>query len=398
MNTYEYVAVQANGVATIGRASARDELELDRELEGRGLVLSKARVVISDRRVRASRLSHDDLIALTTQLATICGAGVHIVQGLESIGARLPRASSRNMVEDIVQSLRAGASLSDALDRHRRSFPEVYRASVRAGEASGSLDNVLTRLAKFLEWSRGIKAIAVQAMIYPSMLMFALIGLVGILLYFVLPRIVTLFPGGRDQLPDETRWVMGASDFLVANVVYIALGIGIAVAAFIAARRNPAGRVALDGFVLRIPKFGRVAQQIAVSRFASTAAILQSSGCDVFSLLNVAGAACGNASLEAAFVRVAERVRRGQTITQGLEVEPHIDPMLVQMVSVGEQTGELDRCLLRLADFYDEDIPRTVKRFLAILEPTMLLCAGVIVGVILLAALMPIFKLYESIG
>lgn len=398
MNTYEYMAVGADGAAVSGRAAAADELELDRELERRGLVLARARVVASARRAITGRLAHDELIALTTQLATICSAGVHIVEGLESIGRRLSRAQSRALVEDLVHQLRAGSMLSEALERHPRSFPEVYRASVRAGEASGALDTVLARLAKHLEWSRGVRATAVQALIYPAILMLALVGLVAVLLYFVLPRIVTLFPGGREDLPAETRFVMAASDFSIANAPWIALGAVALVAAFIAARRTPRGRTAMDAAALKLPKFGRVAQQLAVARFASTASVLQEAGCDVFTVINVSGATCGNAAIGAAFARVSDRVRRGQTITQGLEAEPTMDPMLVQMVAVGEKSGELDRCLARLSSFYDDDIPRTVKRFLAVLEPSMLIAAGFVVGGIVLAALMPIFKLYESIG
>ncbi len=398
MNTYEYVAVGADGASVSGQAAARDELDLDRELESRGLVLARASIAHSQRKIGSARLSHDDLIALTTQLATIVAAGVHIVEGLEGIGRRLPRAASRLVVEDIVRSLRAGLMLSDALDRHARSFPDVYRASVRAGEASGALDRVLLRLASHMEWARGIRAIAVQALIYPAILMCALVGLIFVLLYFVLPRILTLFPGGRDELPEETKMVMAISSFTVDHIALIVGGLAALVAGIVALRRRAAGRELIDRAVLEIPRMGRVALQLAVSRFASTAGVLQQAGCDVFTVLNVSGETCGNAALGAAFARVTERVRRGQTITQGLESEPLMDPMLVQMVAVGEKTGELDTCLARLAKYYDDEVPRTVKRFMALLEPLLLLGAGLVVGVILLAALSPIFKLYESIG
>jgi len=215
---------------------------------------------------------------------------------------------------------------------------------VRAGETSGALDTVLLRLAKHLEWSRAIKATATHAPIDPSILVCALV--VG----------------------------------------------------YCTARRRPRGAVVLAKAQLAVPKFGRVARQLAVSRFAATASVLQEAGCNVFTLLNVAGATCGNAALAASFSRVSERVRRGQTITHGLDAEPNMDSMLVQMVAVGELTGELDRCLSRLAAYYDDVIPRTLKRFLAVLEPSLLAAAGALVAVILLAARAPIFKLYETMG
>lgn len=398
MPTFEYSAVGADGALVVGRANARDELELDRELESRGATLASARTVTSARSSGGGRLNHVDLISLTTQLATISGAGVHIVEGLEGIAQRMARAASREVLEDVVKHLRAGLVLSEALDRHPRSFPDIYRASLRAGEASGSIDKVLLRLAKYLEWSRGIRGMAIQALIYPSILMLSLVGLVMLLLYFVLPRLLTLFPGGPEDLPEETRLVMGISNFVVGNALWLGLAAGFGIASFIVARRTPLGRERIDAFVLRLPGFGKVARQLATSRFSATAGLLQSAGCDVFTVLHVAGSTCGNASMGAAFERVCERVRRGQTITQALEHEPGMDPMLVQMVAVGEKSGELDRCLERLAAYYDEEVPRIVRRFLALLEPTLLVGSGVIVGFILLAALAPIFKLYETLG
>ncbi len=398
MPTFEYSAIGADGALVVGRANARDELELDRELEARGATLASAKPVRSAQGPVSGRLSHVDLIALTTQLATISGAGVHIVEGLEGISKRMTRVASRAVLEDVVKHLRSGLMLSEALDRHPRSFPDIYRASLRAGEASGSIDKVLLRLAKYLEWSRGIRGMAIQALIYPSILMLSLVGLVALLLYFVLPRLLTLFPGGPEDLPDETRAVMAVSSFVVGNALWLGLAAGAGIASFLAARRTPTGRERIDAFVLRLPGFGKVARQLATSRFSATAGLLQSAGCDVFTVLHVAGSTCGNASMGAAFERVCERVRRGQTITQALEHEPGMDPMLVQMVAVGEKSGELDHCLERLAAYYDEEVPRIVRRFLALLEPTLLVGAGVIVGFILLAALAPIFKLYETLG
>jgi type II secretory pathway component PulF len=398
VRTFEYTAVSAKGAIITGRAAARDELELDRELESRGCTLARARNVAAARPRQGGRLPHADLITLTTQLATISGAGVHIVEGLEGIARRMPRPASRAVVEDVVAGLRSGQLLSEALERHSRSFPDIYRATVRAGEASGSLDTVLLRLAKYLEWSRGIRATAIQALIYPTILLAALVGLVLLLLYFVLPRLLTLFPGGPEDLPEETRLVMAVSAFVVGNAPWIALALVGGVSAFVGARRTPRGRATIDGLILRLPGFGPVSQKLATSRFASTAGVLQQAGCDVFTVLRIAGSTCGNAALGASFTRAGERVRRGQTITQALEHEPRMDPMLVQMVAVGEKSGELDNCLARLAAYYDEEIPRVVRRFLALLEPAMLLCAGALVGFILLAALAPIFKLYETIG
>lgn len=398
MKTFEYSAVDPRGVHIRGRAWSSSVLELDRELEGKGITLCQATPEVDESHGRRLALSHFELISLTTQLSTLTSAGVPIVEGLSGIGRRLESARARALLAEMVSGLEAGERLSEVMDRHPRAFPAVYRASVRAGEASGALDEVLKRLARYLEWSRGMRATAVQALIYPAILMGAVSGLVLILLYWVLPRILTVFPGGRAKLPAETRFVLAISDFLRDNALVLGLG---AVTLTVGATwigRKPGGKRFLHARLLALPQVGTLARQIATSRFASTASTLQAAGCDVSTVLDVAGKTCGNAALESCFVRARESVRRGSTITAGLEAESEIDPLLKQMVGVGEKSGELEQCLARLVAYYDDEVPRAVKRFLAFLEPALLLGAAGIVVWILLAALMPIFELYETIG
>ena len=397
MRTFEYDALDASGRAVVERGSARDELDLDRILESRGLTLRKARVVTGARAVAARRLKQHELVLLTTQLATVTGAGVPIVEGLEGIGARFERPEARASAKALVDRLRAGDSLSAAMGAQPRNFPEVYRASIFAGEASGGLDKVLVRLARHMEWSQGVRSTTRQALIYPSILLCAVFGLVIMLLTFLIRRILTLYPGGPQDLPWQTRIVMGASDFVRGNALLLGVALVLAVAGFVTARRRPRGRRVLDGFLLRVPRLGRLLRQLATSSFASTAATLQSAGCDVFTVLRVAGSTCGNAAMVAAFERAAESVRKGLTITAALEKERECDPLLVQMVGVGEKSGDLDGCLERLVAYYDEEVPRSVKRMLALLEPALILFAGVLVGFILLAAMLPVFDLYENL-
>lgn len=397
MKTYAYVAVASDGRRVTGRARADDELTLDRELEGHGLQLCKASAQASTRTRRRRRVPSDELLAITTQLAVTSGAGVPLLQALHGMARRAQSEAGRELLEEIALGLQHGQALSEALEAHPRCFPLVYRASVRAGEASGSLDHVLRRLARHLEWNRAMRATTLQALTYPAFLGLAIVSLVVALLTFVLPRILKLYPGGVQDLPSQTRTVIAISDFLRGNAALLALAAAGAVAALSLARRNATGRVFLGRCLFAIPRLGRVALQIATSRFASTASTLFNAGCDVFTVLDVAGQTCGNAALEAGFRRTAEGVRRGLTITESLEREPLADPLLVQLVSVGEQTGDLGSSLGRLVEYYDEEIPRLVKRFLGFLEPAILLSSALVVGYILLAALLPIFNLYENL-
>lgn len=397
MKTFEYSAVNLDGESLSGRAWASSETELDRELESSGITLTSAKEVGGGKLRGRFRLKPRELHQITTQLATVTSAGVPIVDGLEGIGRRLASENARDLMEAIVRDLEAGEGLSCAMERHPSAFPTVYRSSVEAGEASGSLDTVLDRLAKYLEWAQTMKATTIQALIYPSILFFAIQGLIGVLLYFVLPRIMKIFPGGPEDLPAQTRFVMGASDFLVDNILVIGAGVVAGIVGFVFALKKDRGRELIHGVLLSLPKFGSVASQIATSKFASTASTLQAAGCDVFTVLKISGATCGNAAMAKSFERVTTSVRGGLTIADALERENKVDPLLIQMVSVGEKTGRLDHCLNRLVDYYDEEVPRTVKRFLSFLEPAMLIFAGGIVTFILLAALMPIFQLYETL-
>lgn len=398
MPTFEFVAAGPGGQRISGRERAESERALDAELERRGLVLTGAKPLDESKTSARCKLSRDQLVTLTTQLATVTGAGVPVVEGLEGIGERLTTPGSKALIERMLEGLRGGESLSEVMDAFPKAFPAVYRASVRAGEASGSLDAVLARMAKFLEWTRAMRATTAQALVYPSILLMAIGGLVVVLLYYVMPKLMTLFPPDATDLPWQTEVVLGASNVLRENALAFALGfVGFVVAA-VTSWRRPGFQLFLDRFLLRIPRFGAVVNKLAMSRFASTAATLHAAGCNVFTVLQVSSETCGNSVLRAAFDRAIERVRKGVAISDALAEEPRVDPLLVQMVSVGERAGALEHTLSKLAEYYDDEVPRTVKRFLSLLEPLLLLGAGGLVSFILMAAVLPLFELYDNIG
>ena len=398
MKAFEYHAATSSGGKVSGTAWATSENELDTQLESKGLYLTEASQLSDRKRARGAHINHADLINITNQLATVTSAGVPLVEGLRGIGDRLGSSQGRNLAREMVTALEAGDSLSQVMGQYPKTFPDVYRASVRAGEEAGALDAVLQRLAKHLTWVRTIRATTAQALIYPVILCAAIFGLIMILLYFVLPRIISMFPGGVEDLPGQTRFVIAISNFLREYWVLVLLTTIGSVSGFLFTSRNKAGRRMIDRAILGIPRLGTVAAQLATTKFACTAGILQSSGCDVFTVLDVASSTCGNTAMGAALDRAAARVRRGEPLSEAMDHEPLIDPLLIQMISVGEKTGRLDQCLERLVEHYDEEVPRSVKRFLSLLEPALLVGAGAVVAFILLAALLPIFDLYETVG
>ena len=398
MEQYEYHALTFGGQSVTGLAKAKNSLDLDRVLEGRGLTLVKAKASKVGALGSRQGFNRNELVFFTTQISTLLRAGVPMRAGLQGVSDRMRTTKGRALVSRMVASLEAGNSLSESLKEDPKSFPHVYRECVRAGEVSGALPEVLTRLSAYLEWVRQIRVTTMQALIYPVMLILAIVGLVVVLLTFVLPRLMKLFPGGRETLPKETQLVMGLSDFMVGNVHWIgAAGVLLVVGGFVS-RRSKQFREIVAGLSLKIPRYGDLARMIATSRFASTAGTLQAAGCDIGTVLNVAGGTCGNAYLASCFARVEKRVRSGRTITESLEKEGHFDPLLIQMTHIGETSGDLASSLTQLADYYDDEVPRTVKWFLALMEPVILVMAGGLVAFILLATLLPIFSLYDNLN
>ncbi|MEZ6013657.1 MAG: type II secretion system F family protein [Planctomycetota bacterium] len=393
---FEYRALGPDGPVD-GRLRAESEIALDRDLERQGLTLVHSKVVSGGSTTGGAKLNTGDLVSFTGQVATVISAGVPMVQGIKQLSRRMPRAQTRAVIDDIVRELEGGGSLSEAMEVHSRSFPPVYRASVQAGEISGAMPEVLRRMASYLEWARSIRQTTTQALVYPAVLSLAILGLVIVLITFVLPRIVKMFPGGPEDLPAQTRSLLAVSSFITGNWVALVSTIAVGLVLAVAWGKTPAGRLFFSTVLMRVPRLGTVMQMLAISKFASTASTLQNAGCDIYSVLNLASASSGNAVMQGAFARVVERVKQGQPLTQAFEKEPGMDPMLIQMIGIGEQSGDLGTALEQLADYYNKEVPRMVKWFMSLMEPAILVLAAVIVGYVLMAALLPVLEMYEKL-
>ncbi|MEM8709771.1 MAG: type II secretion system F family protein [Planctomycetota bacterium] len=396
LKTWRYEGVGPSGRVQ-GFMSAVDEVDLDRTLTKDGVTLIKAKSVKTAPKGESHRMAGTDLVIFTTQLATVLGAGVPIVEGMRDLGQRMRDRSSRLVINDVVKELEAGTSLSEALASRPRSFPLIYRSSVRAGELSGSMPEVLQRLASHMEWTRSIRQTTTQALVYPAILGVAILGLVITLVTFLVPRIVKMFPGGADELPAQTRQVLTLSNFMTAHWVAIIAATAIFGAGFFAFAKSPRGRLALSTFMLRVPRIGEVLRMFATAKFAGTAGTLQNAGCSVADVIGIAGRSCGSARMAASFVRANEEVQRGSTISEALGADPRMDPLLLQMVAVGERAGDLGGCLDKLSAHYDRELPRMVKWMLSFLEPAMIAVGGLIVAYTLLAAFLPLMDMYDKL-
>jgi type II secretory pathway component PulF len=394
---FEYSARRSDGQLVHGREVARDEIELDQRLEREGLLLTNCRAVHRGGRARTAELSRHDLFALTAQLGTILSAGIPIVQGLREMHRRARGRVAKASIQAILEDLEAGEPLSSALDQQPKSFPSIFRAAIRAGEQSTQLPEVLKAQAAHLAWVREIRAMATQALVYPAILSLAIVGLVVILVTFLVPRLTKLYPGGAADLPSQTRLVMSIADAMQRNWVWLVLlGVGSSLTVVVLLRRQ--GPVlALARLASGLPRVGTLLRQLAMSRFAKTAALLHDAGVEMVSTLELATEACGNPFYRAAFRRATERVRRGATLAEALEQEPCMDPFLLQLVAIGETSGDLSTTLGHLVQSYEAEIPRTVKWALSLVEPAILVFGGGLVLYVLLAALLPIVTLYENL-
>lgn len=394
---FEYRARRADGSEAEGRINVVDELELDRLLGKDGLTLISSRPCKQADAARGFTLSQKDLIAFSNQLATMIQAGVPMLQSLQHLAKHTRSKPCRRVVDSILRQIEGGASLSDALANHPRAFPSTYVTMVQSGELTTGLPDVLKRQGGYLEWLREVKSTTKQAMIYPAALSLAVVGLIVILLTFLIPRLIKLFPGGREDLPEQTKFVLGLSDFLQANWQPIGAGVLLAAGGYWAMLQVPTSRLFLSRSLLLVPRLGHLVNMIAVARFSTTASALHQSGCDILRTLEIAGGSCGNAYLEHQFALVLEDVRGGSTINEAMERVGGMDPYLIQLTAVGETSGRLGECLEQVAESYNAEVPRVVKWVLGLIEPTIIVGGGILVGFLLLAAILPIFKIYETL-
>ncbi len=390
-----------DGVGPKGRVQgfmrATDELDLDRSLAKDGITLVSAKSIKLVAKRESQRLHGNDLVIFTTQLATVLGAGVPIVEGMRDLGQRMRSQASRDVIEDVVKELESGASFSEALESRPRSFPLIYRSSVKAGEMSGSMPAVLQRLAGHMEWTRSIRQATTQALVYPAILGVAISALVITLVTFLVPRIVKMFPGGVEELPWQTRQVLELSNFITGNWIMLITGVAALGTGLFVMGRRPAGRLWLSSRLIELPRIGEVVRMFATAKFAATAGTLQNAGCSVADVIGLAGRACGNVRMATSFDRANDEIQRGATISDALGSDPRMDPLLLQMVAVGERAGDLGGCLDKLSEHYDRELPRIVKWMLSLLEPAMIVVGGIVVAYPLGAAFLPLLDMHDKL-
>jgi type IV pilus assembly protein PilC len=339
-----------------------------------------------------------EIVVFTRQFATMIDAGLPLVQCLEILASQQDNKVFKKALTEIRQSVEGGLTFAAALKQHPKIFSSLYANMVEAGEAGGILDTILNRLAQYMEKAMALKKKVKSAMIYPSTIVSVAVVVVIFLLVFVIPTFKAMFEGFGAALPLPTQIVLELSNIVRA---YFLLGLGAIAAMIVGIRmwyKTSSGKLAIDSFLLKTPVFGMLIRKVAVAKFTRTLGTLISSGVAILDGLDITARTAGNKVVEGAVLRTRSSIAEGKTIADPLKASGVFPPMVVQMIAVGEQTGALDAMLGKIADFYDEEVDTAVANLTALLEPMLMVFLGIVIGGVVIAMYMPIFKLVTVVG
>jgi type IV pilus assembly protein PilC len=343
------------------------------------------------------KVAAKNLAVFTRQFSVMIDAGLPLVQCLDILGNQ---EEDKNFAAVILQTrtdVESGASLADAMRKHPKTFDPLFTNMIAAGEAGGILDTILKRLATYIEKAVKLAGQVKSAMIYPVAVIVIAGGVVGVILWKVIPTFASLFAGLGADLPLPTRVVIALSDNLVRYFPFLLVIVGAMVYGFRSYYATDAGRRVVDRAVLKAPVLGNIMRKIAVARFCRTLATLISSGVPILDGLEITAKTAGNAIVEDAIMETRKSIERGETISVPLKDTNVFPSMVTQMIGVGEATGALDTMLAKIADFYEEEVDTAVAGLLTLLEPIMIAILGVVVGGIVIAMYMPIFDLISKL-
>ncbi len=397
MAEFRYTARDAQGRASTGIKTAATVDALVDDLKRSGLMVIR----ISEQAEKrssfvmpfASRVSEDHLLLFFIELAKMVEVGIPLLTALRTMADQNDAASLRRVILDVASSVESGSGLSEAMAKHPEVFDTVYVSLVRAGEASGKLDDVLRRLAEFSKQRSSIRQQLITALVYPCFLLVVGVSIIGFLVMAVIPKFMALFLEAEVPLPLPTRLLYDLSQMLLHYWILIGGGIvGVGIL-FELWRRSPMGRLTLDTWSLRLPVIGPLVRQIILSRICRTFETLLSSGVPILDTLEIVEDVCGNQVLSRTIREVRDSVRGGASMSEPLRRSPHIPPMMGQLVVVGEASGTVDQMLRHLADFYDERVQHGIKRATAFVEPLFLMVMGSAVAFIMASLLLPLFRL-----
>ena len=401
MASFAYDAINSQGIEISGVIHAPDLGAAREQLQLRGLLPHSMSERTGNERASSSpfkKVKPKSLQVFARQFATMIAAGVSVVGALVTLEEQTDDKALAEVIGDVRSEVEGGVILSKAMARHPKVFNRLFVAMVEAGESSGTLDTVLDRVATQIEKETRIKRRVKGAMVYPAVVITFACLVLTFMLLFIVPVFVKVFASLNGQLPKPTQIVMNMSYAMRHYWFIIFPAIGGIIFAFRRLKRTEQGRQVWDRFKLRIPmRIGDVVHKVALARFSRTLATLMAAGVDIIKALEITGATAGNWVVEEALANIRVRVHEGVPISQPLQEDPVFPPMVGQMVKIGEETGELDGMLGKIADFYEDEVDASIQSLTSIIEPILMIGVGIMVGTIVISMYMPMFKMLTLI-
>jgi type IV pilus assembly protein PilC len=334
-----------------------------------------------------------DVILFCRQFSTMIDAGLPIIQCMDILHAQQENATFKKMLKSIKEQVESGSTLADSLKKYPKQFDDLFVNMVAAGEAGGILDTILRRLSAYMEKAAKLKSQVKGAMTYPLVTMVIAVAVVAIILVFVIPVFQEMFADMGGRLPTPTLIVVAMSEFVKSKIHWIIIGVIIFIFAFKKYYSTENGRKVVDATMLKLPVFGILIRKVAVSKFTRTMGTMLSSGVAILEALDIVAKTAGNKSVERAIYSVRSGIAEGRTMADPLAESGVFPAMVCQMISVGESTGALDAMLQKIADFYEEEVDQAVENMTSLIEPFMLVFLGVVIGGLVIAMYLPVFKM-----
>lgn len=399
MPVYLYKAVSATGSNFDGSLEAKDIEDARGMLIRRHLTIQSIKKKPTEINIKiGTGISSKDIARFTRQFSAMSQAGLPIIQSLSILEEQASNPSLKSVIHKVAQSINGGSSLADALALHPKVFDRLYVHMVAAGEAGGILDGILLRLAEYQEANEKLKRKVKKAMTYPAMVGIVSIIVVIIMLTFVIPQFVNIFKDAGIALPWPTRVVMGASALVRDNALIWVSALIAFVVTFRYLLKVPKFRLLFDGSLLKAPLIGDLQTKSTIARFGRTLGTLLNAGVAITDALSVTAKTAGNTAVEKAIMYIQRSISGGKPIADPMTETKIFPPMVIQMTAVGEKTGGLGNMLIKVADFYDEEVDAAVDTLTSMIEPLIIVFLGGFIGFILIAMYMPMFSLSDAVG
>src|SRR5215208_4217749 len=416
MPTYAYEAMNASGQEVKEELEATSSEEAIAKIRGKGYFPTKVREKAGKKKVQKKKedatgptrkmpfsiggVPRKQLVGFTRQLSTLQDAGLPILRSLQILEQQQKPGLLKAIIGGVADEVEGGGTLSDAMSKYPKAFDKLYTNMINAGEAGGVLDLILARLADFMEKAAKLKKKVIGAMIYPAVVISIAIGIVSMIMVFVIPKFEDIFKDFKLDLPGPTKLLLAISRWFAQDYgwAYVIAAPFIIVGLIKLIRLSEGGKYAIDVIKLKIPILGAILSKTSIARFTRTLGTLISAGVPILDAITITKETSGNEVFARALVKVHDAIREGESMADPLRATKVCDAIVVNMVDVGEETGDLDKMLLKVADNYDSDVDVLVGSLISILEPVMVVILGVIVGFIVIALFMPMITLIQGMS